>query len=106
MTMTGSRRDMTNFTEIPFSKIVKFGQETMLDKNLFSISWILGRFCNYSCSYCWPYAHSDKPDHLELELYKKTMDEIRFQAAGNGFTSFHWSFSGGESCLTSPHRSS
>jgi len=87
---------MTNFTQIPFDKIVKFGQDTMLDKNLFSISWILGRFCNYSCSYCWPYAHADKPDHLELDLYKFTMDNIRFQAACNGFHSFHWSFSGGE----------
>ena len=87
---------MTDFTKIPFDRIVKFGQDTMLDKNLFSISWILGRFCNYSCSYCWPYAHSDKPDHLELDLYKRTMDAIRFQAAQNGFTSFHWSFSGGE----------
>ena len=87
---------MTDFTKIPFDRIVKFGQDTMLDKNLFSISWILGRFCNYSCSYCWPYAHSDKPDHLELDLYKRTMDVIRFQAAQNNFTSFHWSFSGGE----------
>ena len=87
---------MTDFTKIPFDRIVKFGQDTMLDKNLFSISWILGRFCNYSCSYCWPYAHSDKPDYLELDLYKRTMDVIRFQAAQNNFTSFHWSFSGGE----------
>ncbi len=85
-----------NFNLIPWNNITKFGQDTMLDKNLFSISWILGRFCNYSCSYCWPYAHSDKPDHLELDLYKRTMDIIRFQAAQNGFTSFHWSFSGGE----------
>jgi organic radical activating enzyme len=85
-----------NFTEIPWNNITKFGQDTMLDQNLFSISWILGRFCNYSCSYCWPYAHSDKPDHLELDLYKRTMDEVRFQAAQNGYTSFHWSFSGGE----------
>ena len=87
---------MTNFTEIPFDDIVKFGQDTMLDNNLFSISWILGRFCNYSCSYCWPYAHADKPDHLELDLYLRVMDTIRFQAAQNGFTRFHWSFSGGE----------
>ena len=87
---------MTDFTEIPFDDIRKFGQQTMLDTNLFSVSWILGRFCNYKCSYCWPYAHSDKPDHLELDLYKRTMDEIRFQAAQNGYTSFHWSFSGGE----------
>jgi len=87
---------MTDFTKIPLDRIVKFGQETMLDTNLFSISWILGRFCNYSCSYCWPYAHSDKPDHLELDLYKRVIDQIRFQASQNSFTRFHWSFSGGE----------
>lgn len=87
---------MTDFTKIPFDRIIKFGQETMLDTNLFSISWILGRFCNYSCSYCWPYANSRTPDHLELDLYKRVMDEIRFQASMNGFHKFHWSFSGGE----------
>ena len=87
---------MTDFTQIPFDKIVKFGQDTMLDKNLFSVSWILGRFCNYKCSYCWPYANTQIPDHQELEIYTRTFDEIRFQAANNGFTKFHWSFSGGE----------
>jgi organic radical activating enzyme len=87
---------MTDFTNIPFDRITKFGQETMLDKDLFSVSWILGRFCNYSCSYCWPYAHADKPDHQELSVYLNTIDQIRFQAADNGFTRFHWSFSGGE----------
>lgn len=87
---------MTNFTDIPFERIEKFGQSTMLDENLFNVSWILGRFCNYKCSYCWPYANSQTPDHQEFEVYKKTMDEIRFQACNNGFTKFHWSFSGGE----------
>lgn len=86
----------TNFSEIPFDRIVKFGQDTMLDKDLFSVSWILGRFCNYKCSYCWPYANSQTPDHQELEVYTRAIDEIRFQAANNGFTKFHWSFSGGE----------
>jgi len=87
---------MTDFTEIPFNKIVKFGQATMLDENLFSISWILGRFCNYKCSYCWPYANTQIPDHQELEIYARTMDIIRQQASNNGYTKFHWSFSGGE----------
>lgn len=87
---------MTNFTEIPFDNIVKFGQATMLDSDLFSISWILGRFCNYSCSYCWPYANSQTPDHLDLSIYLKTVAEIKSQANLNGFTKFHWSFSGGE----------
>lgn len=87
---------MTDFTEIPFDDIKKFGQQTMLDTNLFSVSWILGRFCNYKCSYCWPYANSQTPDHQEFSVYSRTIDEIRAQAADNGFIKFHWSFSGGE----------
>lgn len=87
---------MNNFNDIPFDRIVKFGQDTMLDSDLFSISWILGRFCNYKCSYCWPYANTQTPDHQELEVYTRAIDEIRCQAANNGFTKFHWSFSGGE----------
>lgn len=87
---------MTDFQKIPFADIVRFGQRTMLQRPLFSVSWILGRFCNYSCSYCWPYARSDKPDHQTLEVYKNTIDEIKTQARANGFNQFHWSFSGGE----------
>ena len=63
---------------IPFNKIVKFGQSTMLEKDLFNVSWILSRFCNYNCSYCWPYAHSSKPDHRPLEQYKKTIPVSSF----------------------------
>jgi len=85
-----------NFNQIPFSQIVRFGQRTMLDRPLFNVSWILGRFCNYNCSYCWPYARSDKLDHLPLEVYKNAVDEIKRQARANGFNEFHWSFSGGE----------
>ena len=84
------------FSTIPFEKITHFGQQTMLDRPLFNISWILGRFCNYKCSYCWPYARSDKMDYQTLEVYKSTIDEIKRQARQNGFTEFHWSFSGGE----------
>ena len=87
---------MENNFNIPFKNIVQFGQQTMLDSKLFSVSWILSRFCNYNCSYCWPYAHSKKPDHRPLEQYKNTIDEIKRQARKNGFYDFHFSFSGGE----------
>lgn len=86
----------SNFQNIPWDDITSFGQKTMLDNPLFSVSWILGRFCNYNCSYCWPYARSDKVDHYDLEIYKTTIDEIKRQARSNGFTDFHFSFSGGE----------
>ena len=82
--------------QIPFEKIVRFGQHTMLEHPLFSVSWILGRFCNYKCSYCWPYANTDTPDHQSLEVYKHAIDQIKLQARQNKFTDFHWSFSGGE----------
>jgi organic radical activating enzyme len=68
----------------------------MLDSKLFSISWILGRFCNYKCSYCWPYANTQKPDYLEYNTYLKATQSIKKQAIINGFDRFHWSFSGGE----------
>jgi organic radical activating enzyme len=86
----------SDFQAIPFEQIVRFGQRTMLDRPLFSVSWILGRFCNYNCSYCWPYARSDSLDHFDLEVYTNAVDEIKRQARQNGFTEFHWSFSGGE----------
>ena len=85
-----------SFKEIPFQQIVRFGQRTMLTRPLFSISWILGRFCNYKCSYCWPYARSDIYDYKDLEIYKRTVDSIKKQARNNQFNEFHWSFSGGE----------
>lgn len=81
---------------IPFEQIIRFGQRTMLDRPLFSVSWILGRFCNYKCSYCWPYARSDELDYQSLEVYTNVINEVKRQANQNGFTQFHWSFSGGE----------
>ena len=86
----------TSNITIPWNTITAFGQQTMLDTDLFNVSWILGRFCNYKCSYCWPYARSDKQDHLPLEIYKSAIDIIKQQARVNGFNRFHWSFSGGE----------
>ena len=85
-----------DFTKIPFDNITRFGQRTMLQRPLFSTSWILGRFCNYNCSYCWPYARSDKMDYQSFEIYTNAIDEIKRQARQNGFNEFHWSFSGGE----------
>jgi organic radical activating enzyme len=85
-----------NFQNIPFTDIVKFGQINMLERPLFSTSWILGRFCNYKCSYCWPHARSDAIDFFSLENYQKTVDQIKQQARNNGFIEFHWGFSGGE----------
>lgn len=85
-----------DFTKIPFEDIESVGQRTLLYRDLFCVSWLLGRFCNYKCSYCWPYARSDKKDHRSTELVLKTLSEIKRQARERNFNSFHFSFSGGE----------
>lgn len=87
---------MTNFQDIPWDNITRFGQKTLLDTHLFTVSWITTRYCNYECSYCWPYARSSVPDRKPLDLYINTMNSIKTQARNNGFTNFHFSFSGGE----------
>lgn len=88
-----------DFDQIPFDDIVALGQRTMLYGQRFTVSWLLGRKCNYNCSYCWPYARSDTSDHRPTELLIKTMDEIKRQARQNSFNAFHFSFSGGEPTL-------
>lgn len=85
-----------DFTKIPFDDIVSFGQRSLLYHDIFTVSWLMGRYCNYNCSYCWPYARSDTKDHRSYELCVNTIDEIKRQARENGFNSFHFSFSGGE----------
>lgn len=88
-----------DFSAIPFDRIVKVGQRSLLHRDLFSVSWLLGRYCNYRCSYCWPHGRSDTRDHRPLSLLVKTMDEIKRQSRENGYNSFHFSFSGGEPTL-------
>ncbi len=88
-----------SFSDIPFSEIERVGQASLLHRDLFCVSWLLGRFCNYKCSYCWPYARSSKPDHRPLDLLIKTMTDIKKQARERNFNSFHFSFSGGEPTL-------
>jgi organic radical activating enzyme len=85
-----------DFTKIPFDDIVQVGQRSLLYRDLFTVSWLLGRYCNYRCSYCWPYARSNTKDHRPTELCLTTIDEIKRQARDNGFNSFHFSLSGGE----------
>jgi len=94
--MTDLKWSEYDFTQIPYDDLVRVGQRTMLYRDLFTVSWLLGRFCNYRCSYCWPYARSDRKDHRPTELCLATIDEIKRQARERGFNSFHFSLSGGE----------
>ena len=86
----------TDFTQIPWEDIEMVGQWTMLHRDLFNVSWLLGRYCNYNCSYCWPYASTKKKDWRSENVVLLTLEEIKKQARERGFNSFHFSFSGGE----------
>jgi organic radical activating enzyme len=88
-----------DFTKIPFDDIERVGQITMLREDLFTVSWLLGRYCNFNCSYCWSHGRADTPDHRPTELCLKTIDSIKEQARERGFNSFHFSLSGGEPTL-------
>ena len=87
------------FSEIPFEDIEKVGDKSLLYSNTFRVDWILGTFCNYQCSYCWPEVHSSVPDGYSIETLIKTADEIKTQARKQGFNSFMFTFSGGEPSL-------
>ena len=97
--MSDLKRLKYDFTKVPFKKIVRLGECRFLHSDLFLGEWTLGRFCNYSCSYCWPHSHSKIRDHRPTEVILKTMDEVKRQARRRGFNSFHFSFSGGEPTL-------
>ncbi|MFS4459358.1 radical SAM protein [Bdellovibrio sp. HCB2-146] len=88
-----------DFTQIPFDRIESLGQRSLLYRDLFAVSWILGRYCNYHCSYCWPYASTKTKDHRPTEVVIRNIEEIKRQARARGFNSFHFSFSGGEPSL-------
>lgn len=90
---------MYDFRDIPFGKIDRVGQIILLYRDLFTVSWILGRYCNYKCSYCWTHGRSDTKDHRSLDVCINTIKSIKEQARERGFNSFNFSLSGGEPTL-------
>ena len=69
-----------DFTKIPFDRIERVGQISMLNNDMFTVSWLLGRYCNFKCSYCWTHGRADKPDHRPTNLCIQTINSIKEQA--------------------------
>jgi len=61
------------------------------------ILWDIGRFCNYSCSYCWPGVHNTTDAHKPLSLFKQTANYV-IDNWSHGHK-IHWYFGGGEPTL-------
>ncbi len=70
------------------------GMERTHSSNLKQVYWELGRWCNYDCSYCWPFIHNKTDPHKSLDqLIRGTLllDE-KFARGAN----CHFIISGGE----------
>src|SRR6056300_900772 len=44
----------------------------LLDGNNLTVTWDVGRRCNYDCTYCPPHRHDNFSPHASLETLKKT----------------------------------
>ena len=84
------------YSDIPFDQMVKVGHRQYLKEDWFSVNWLFGRYCNYSCSYCWSYAHTKKKDFRRFSLMYETLMAIFIEAGYNGYNKFAFSISGGE----------
>lgn len=62
---------------------------------VFSITWELGRRCNYDCMYCSPRWHDNTSKHKDLDTLKRNWIEI-FQRTHQQNLKYKISFTGGE----------
>jgi len=66
------------------------------NQSLLNVSWNLGTFCNYNCSYCWPETHSAKYDFKSLPVYQLALDNLVATAIEFNFKEIYISMLGGE----------
>jgi MoaA/NifB/PqqE/SkfB family radical SAM enzyme len=59
------------------------------------ITWMIGKRCNYDCSYCTPHLHDAISPHLDLSIVQKTIDTIDRQMLLTGKKT-EYALTGGE----------
>tara|TARA_Y100001937_G_scaffold50437_1_gene70108 strand:+ start:914 stop:1933 length:1020 start_codon:yes stop_codon:yes gene_type:complete len=65
-------------------------------KPVANCAWIINRYCNYACSYCWPTSHTNKKDFLTEDQYLVAVDKIISEFYKNNFKIINWGMMGGE----------
>ncbi len=65
------------------------------DPKVLTVSWMIGKRCNYDCSYCPSWSHDSFSPHLPIEDIKKTIDSISHWTILND-KKFKIDFTGGE----------
>ena len=58
------------------------------------ILWDIGRWCNYSCSYCWPSVHNKTDPHKTMDVMQQVVDRVYNKWAEG--KPIKWAFGGGE----------
>ena len=69
-----------------------------IEPNVVSLTWNLGKRCNYDCSYCSPHVHDFVSPHLDFELVKTFITNIDNEATELG-KQIKWAWGGGEAFL-------
>jgi MoaA/NifB/PqqE/SkfB family radical SAM enzyme len=65
-----------------------------IEANAIKIEWNLGKRCNYDCSYCPSEIHDNSSPHTDIELLKRTVDQmVKLDKP------IRLSFTGGEPCV-------
>lgn len=63
-----------------------------------SVSWMIGKRCNFDCSYCSPHVHDAVSPFLDLASAKKFIDAVEIYSQ-NKDKKIKWAFTGGEPFL-------
>lgn len=74
--------------------------ERTYDASVPQVYWELGRYCNYDCSYCWPFIHNKTDPHKTLEQLMAGTDLLEKHFVKG--RKCRYSISGGEPTLN-PH---
>jgi len=81
---------------IPYDKLIEVSSRSFKEHPIANCVWKLNRYCNFSCSYCWPHAHTNKKDFLNEDVYLLAIDKVINGFKDNGFSHINWSMMGGE----------
>ena len=95
--MSDLKTSTYDFSAIPFDDLTSVGQRTLLHRDIFTVSWLLEGFVIIDVVTVGPCFLVIEKIIDPTELCLKTIDSIKEQARANGFNSFHFSPSGGES---------
>jgi sulfatase maturation enzyme AslB (radical SAM superfamily) len=70
--------------------------DVMRDPTHFMVNYSIGNFCNYDCSYCWPWTKSGTDKHRDFIHHTEFFDDLKQQIYDRGFRSMTTLFTGGE----------